>query len=57
MESNSKMEIEKFNGKIFELWKLVTYPLPRNKIFVFITESPKSYGGLVQATSSLFTSL
>jgi hypothetical protein len=22
MESNSKMEIEKFNGKIFELWKL-----------------------------------
>jgi hypothetical protein len=22
MASNSKMEIEKFNGKIFELWKL-----------------------------------
>jgi hypothetical protein len=22
MERNSKMEIEKFNGKIFELWKL-----------------------------------
>jgi hypothetical protein len=22
MESNSKMEIEKFNGKSFELWKL-----------------------------------
>jgi hypothetical protein len=22
MESNSKMEIEKFNGKRFELWKL-----------------------------------
>jgi hypothetical protein len=22
MESNSNMEIEKFNGKIFELWKL-----------------------------------
>jgi hypothetical protein len=22
MESNSKMEIEKFNGKIFEPWKL-----------------------------------
>jgi hypothetical protein len=22
MESNSKMEIKKFNGKIFELWKL-----------------------------------
>jgi hypothetical protein len=22
MESNSKLEIEKFNGKIFELWKL-----------------------------------
>jgi hypothetical protein len=22
MVSNSKMEIEKFNGKIFELWKL-----------------------------------
>jgi hypothetical protein len=22
MESNLKMEIEKFNGKIFELWKL-----------------------------------
>jgi hypothetical protein len=22
MASNSKMDIEKFNGKIFELWKL-----------------------------------
>jgi hypothetical protein len=22
MESNSKMEIKKFNGKFFELWKL-----------------------------------
>jgi hypothetical protein len=22
MASNSKMEIEKFNGKIFEMWKL-----------------------------------
>ena len=22
MESNLKMEIEKFNGKIFEMWKL-----------------------------------
>ena len=22
MENNSKMEIKKFNGKIFELWKL-----------------------------------
>ena len=22
MENNSNMEIEKFNGKIFELWKL-----------------------------------
>jgi hypothetical protein len=39
MESNSKMEIEKFNGKIFELWKLKMEDLLVN-IDQWITVNP-----------------
>jgi hypothetical protein len=39
MESNLKMEIEKFNGKIFELWKLKMEDL-LVEIYQWITVDP-----------------